>query len=317
MKIAIVALPNVQLLDVVGPADVFAEAAVQLGGKRCYDIEVIGLTNAVVRASNGLGIVVSRSFDTVTEPPDTLLVAGTPDIRENMVNQAFIDWLICQSKLVRRIGSVCSGAFVLAQAGLLDAKKATTHWGSAVQLAKDYPAVEVVPDNIFIRDGNTYTSAGISAGMDLALALVEEDFGRELSLRVAREMVMFLRRPGGQSQFSAHLAAQTAQKSAIRQIQEFILNNLNKDLAVARLALQSGMSERNFSRIFREEAGMTPAQFVETARIDAGRRLLEDSDMHLKRLADELGYASVDAFRRAFVRQVGVGPHEYRKRFSG
>ncbi|MNN53104.1 HTH-type transcriptional regulator CdhR [compost metagenome] len=172
-------------------------------------------------------------------------------------------------------------------------------------------------DSIYVKDGNLYTSAGVTAGMDLALAMVEEDHGRELALRVAREMVMFFKRPGGQSQFSAHLAAQTAERSTIRAIQEYVLANLKADLGVPALAQRAGMSERNFARVFKMEADSTPAEFVELARIDAARRLVEESNLPLKRLADEVGYGNVDGFRRAFFRRLGVTPSDYRARFTG
>jgi transcriptional regulator GlxA family with amidase domain len=225
-------------------------------------------------------------------------------------------WLQAQSRSVRRIGSVCTGAFVLSAAGLLDGRRATTHWNDAAQLVAENPQVVLEPDAIYVKDGKLYTSAGVTAGLDLALALVEEDHGRELALRVARELVMFLKRPGGQSQFSAHLAAQAAEKSDIREVQDHVLSHLKADLAVPRLAARARMSERNFARVFRDATGMTPAQFVEKARIDEARRRLEESDVPLKRLATNVGYANVDAFRRAFNRRVGVSPREYRKQFA-
>lgn len=316
MKIAILAFPRVQLLDVVGPADVFAEAARQLGDHRAYQVHVIGTDEGVLKSSSGLRLQIDSTVANHRGDLDTLLVAGSPHVHTITGNPQLADWLRRQSRKVRRIGSVCSGAFVLAAAGLLDGKRVTTHWNSADRLASEYPQAHVEPDNIYVKDGNVYTSAGVTACMDLALAMVEEDHGRDLALKVAREMVMFLKRPGGQSQFSAHLAAQTAQRSSIRQVQDLVLENLRSDLSVPALAAHAGMSQRNFARVFRSETGMTPAEFVESARIDAARRLLEDSSAPQKRLADEVGYASVDGFRRSFLRRVGVGPSEYRKRFA-
>lgn len=316
MKVAILAFPRVQLLDVVGPADVFAEAARQLDDPRAYQVRVIGTEVGALKSSSGLRLLVDATVATHRGALDTLLVAGSPHVDEVARNPELGAWLRQQAKTVRRIGSACSGAFVLAAAGLLDGKRATTHWNSADRLAAAYPQVRVEPDSIYVKDGNTYTSAGVTACMDLALAMVEEDHGRDLALRVARELVMFLKRPGGQSQFSAHLAAQAAQRSGIREAQDHVLANLRSDLSVPALAAHTGMSERNFSRVFRAEAGMPPAEFVEAARIDAARRLLEDSAVPLKRLADEVGYANVDGFRRAFLRRVGVGPNDYRKRFA-
>ncbi|MDH0865084.1 GlxA family transcriptional regulator [Mitsuaria sp. GD03876] len=316
MKIAILAFPRVQLLDVAGPADVFAEAARQLGDPRAYRVQVIGTEEGALKCSSGLRLMADATVATHRGTLDTLLVAGSPHAEAITGNPELSAWLRRQAKTVRRIGSVCSGAFVMAAAGLLDGKRVTTHWNSADRLAREYPQAQVDPDSIYVKDGNTYTSAGVTACMDLALAMVEEDHGRDLALRVARELVMFLKRPGGQSQFSAHLAAQTAQRSGIRDLQDHVLANLRADLSVPALAARAGMSDRNFSRVFRADTGVTPADFVESARVDAARRLLEDSAVPLKRLADLVGYANADGFRRAFLRRVGVAPNDYRKRFA-
>jgi transcriptional regulator GlxA family with amidase domain len=316
MRITLLAFPRVQLLDVVGPADVFAEAAKQLGNPRAYRVEVIGTHKGVIKGSSGLKLSIDETFETYKGRIDTLLVAGSPHIEEIALNPELQQWLCRQAKAVRRIGSVCSGAFLLAAAGLLDGRHVTTHWNSSAKLAREHPQTHVDPDSIFIKDGNVYTSAGVTAGMDLALALVEEDHGRDLALSVAREMVMFFKRPGGQSQFSAQLAAQTAERSVIRNVQDYVVEHLKADLSVPTLAARAGMSERNFARTFKAETGSTPAEFVELARIDAARRMIEDSDVSLKRLADNVGYANTDGFRRAFMRRLGVGPSDYRKRFS-
>ena len=316
MRVAILAFPRVQLLDVAGPADVFAEAARQLGQPRAYQVQVIGTEAGVLKSSSGVRLAVDATVGTHRGPIDTLLVAGSPDI-DGMAEDAMLHkWLRRQSRTVRRYGSVCSGAFVLAAAGLLDGKRVATHWNSTARLAAAYPHACVEPDAIYVKDGNLFTSAGVTAGMDLALAMVEEDHGRELALRVARELVMFLKRPGGQSQFSAHLAAQTSERSSVRQVQDHVLSHLKEDLSVPALSARAGMSERSFARIFRAEAGTTPAEFVENARIDAARRLAEESDLPAKRLADEVGYANVDGFRRAFSRRLGVSLVEYRRRFA-
>ena len=284
MRVAILAFPRVQLLDVAGPADVFAEAARQLGQPRAYQVQVIGTEAGVLKSSSGVRLAVDATVSAHRGPIDTLLVAGSPVIEEVAGDTVLHTWLRRQSRTVRRYGSVCSGAFVLAAAGLLD--------------------------------GKLFTSAGVTAGMDLALAMVEEDHGRELALRVARELVMFLKRPGGQSQFSAHLAAQTAERSSVSKVQDHVLAHLKDDLSVPALAALAGMSERSFARIFRQETGTTPAEFVENARIDAARRMAEESDLPAKRLADAVGYANVDGFRRAFARRLGVSLVEYRRRFA-
>jgi transcriptional regulator GlxA family with amidase domain len=316
MRIALLVCPNVQLLDVAGPTDVFAEAARQLGRRWAYRLQLISTEGREVRSSSGLSLVADSTIATHRGAIDTLLVAGSPDVDGFAGDERASTWLRRQAGQVRRIGSVCSGAFLLGAAGLLDGKRVTTHWNFAARLSAQFPLARVDADAIHICDGKLYTSAGVTAGMDLALALVEQDHGRELALRVAREMVMFLKRPGGQSQYSAHLAAQTAERSLIRQVQDGVLARLAGDLSVPALARAAGMSERNFARVFRAEAGMTPAEFVEEARIDAARRRMEESDAPLKRIADEVGYANVDSLRRAFQRRVGISPVEYRRRFG-
>jgi len=316
MRIGILAFPRVQLLDVVGPADVFAEAARQLGSPRAYAIEVIGTDPGVLRSSCGVKLQVDATIASLRGRLDTLLVAGSPEIQAVEADARLHAWIRSQASAVRRIASVCTGAFVLAAAGLLDGRRAVTHWNSVGRLAAEHPRANVEPDAIYVKDGKLYTCAGVSAGMDLALAMVEEDHGRALALRVARELVMFLQRPGSQSQFSALLAAQAAEKSEIREVQDYVLAHLNADLSVPTLAARARMSERNFARVFRAESGMTPAAFVEKARIDAARRLIEGGELPLKRLAANIGYANADAFRRAFVRRIGVGPREYRRQFG-
>ncbi len=313
MKIGLLAPPRIQMLDLVGPTDVFAEAARQLGKPRAYRISVVGVQPGPIKGTSGLRVETDGCIDTYDTPVDTLLIAGSPAIADITGDLRVLRWVRDQAGKARRVGSVCSGAFVLAAAGLLARRRATTHWNSCAALARQYPDIEVDADSIFIRDGNLYTSAGITAGMDLALALVEEDHGRDLALCVARELVMYLKRPGGQSQFSAQLAAQSAERSTIRDIQHYIIDHLATDLSVPLLARQAGMSERNFARVFKADAGQTPAEFVERARIDGARHLIEGAEVSLKRLADQVGYANVDGFRRAFVRRLGVSPNEYRK----
>lgn len=315
MRIAILALPRVQLLDVIGPADVFAEAARQLGKPRAYRVEVVAAGDGPIKGTSGLRLLPDATTSTYRGSPDTLLVAGSPGLESEGQDPALDGWLRAQAESVRRIGSVCSGAFVLAAAGILDGRRATTHWNAALQLAARYPQLHVEADQIFVKDGNVYTSAGVTAGMDLALALVEEDHGRELALRVARELVMFLKRPGGQSQFSVHLAAQAAERSAINEVQNFVLAHLSEELSVPVLARVAQMSARNFARVFKQETGGTPADFVEAARIDAARRRIEDSRVPLKTVAAECGFGNIDGMRRAFNRRLGINPVEYRHRF--
>ena len=316
MRIAVLVFPGVQMLDVTGPLDVFTEGARQSGQPDFYQFDLIALDEGPITASNGMVFQPSCTIDTAPSDIDTLLVAGGPQIRDMEPQDRLMQWLVRQAGQVRRLGSVCSGALLLATAGLLDGRHVTTHWNISGYLARRFPKVNMEHDRIYIRDGSLYTSAGVSAGLDLALALVEEDLGRETALKVARELVMFLKRPGGQSQFSAHLAAQTAERSAIRALQEWVLENLDQNLSVDRMAAQAGMSVRNFSRLFKSDTEMTPADFVESARIDAARRMLEDSPTPLKRVAARAGFHDPNSLRRAFVRRMGVTPGDYRSRFQ-
>ncbi len=315
--IAIVVPPGAQSLDVSGPLDAFLEANRQSTNGAKYDVRLISTgVQRVVRAG-GLSIVADTSIADDTKPIDTLLVAGTPDYAQAYSSDQLGAWLRRRTSKTRRYGSVCTGAFFLGAAGLLDGLHATTHWQHAAELAERFPAANVIPDQIYIQDGALYTSAGVTAGIDLALKLIEDDFGRDLALMVARRLVVFLKRPGGQSQFSAHLAAQVAEEGRIQAVQHWILDHLSLDLTLASLAKRAAMSVRNFTRVFQSETGITPADFVEMARVDAARRLLEDSEAPLQRVASRCGFSSPDTMRRAFLRRIGIGPSDYRERFRG
>jgi transcriptional regulator GlxA family with amidase domain len=315
--IAIVVPPNAQSLDVSGPLDAFLEANRQSNGAAMYEVRLVAVgADRVVRAA-GLSLVTDASIFDDDHGIDTLLVAGTPDYAQAYATQPLHAWLRRRTSEIRRYGSVCTGAFFLGAAGLLDGLSATTHWQHAAELAERFPAAKVVPDQIYVEDGRLYTSAGVTAGIDLALKLIEDDHGRELALRVARRLVVFLKRPGGQSQFSAHLAAQIAGEGRIQAVQHWILDHLPLDLTLTALADRAAMSVRNFTRVFQGETGLTPASFVEMARVDAARRLLEDTDTPLQRVASRCGFASPDTMRRAFMRQIGAGPSDYRERFRG
>ena len=315
MNIIMLAFPNVQLLDVAGPLDVFAEAGRQLGNRSAYSLQGVALEMRPLRASNGVRLLPDATLDSAYVEIDTLLVAGNPSMADYERNPIVGDWLRRMSTNARRIGSVCSGAFVLAHAGLLDGRRVTTHWNSIDRFAAQFPDIEVELDAIYVKDGSIYTSAGVTAGMDLALALVEEDFGRRIALKVARELVMFLKRPGGQSQFSAPLAAQIAERSTIRDLQNWVLDNLAQPLSVEQSADRAGMSMRNFARNFKRETQLTPAEFVERARLDTARRMLEETKQPMKRIASVAGFGDASTLRRAFLRQLGVTPADYRHRF--
>jgi transcriptional regulator GlxA family with amidase domain len=275
MRIVILAPPGVQSLDIVGPAEIFWEAARRLGNSDAYDIQIMSTGGPTVRGTGQLHFVADRTIFDPDEAIDTLLVAGDPSFQE--IDPPVIEWLRRRAPTVRRYGSICTGVFLLAAAGLLDGKRVTTHWECADKFARDFPHIELDADAIFLRDGPLCTAAGVTAGIDLALALVEEDYGRDVAMIVARYMVVFLKRPGGQSQFSAHLVAQMSETSVIQKAQDYVLTNLAAPLHVDQLAQRFGMSPRNFARVFRREIGMTPGDFVTAARTDAARRLLEDT----------------------------------------
>jgi transcriptional regulator GlxA family with amidase domain len=311
-RVVIVAFPGVQTLDVTGPAEVL-RAATKLHPPG-YEVTVAAMEQGPLRTST-VKFVPDLPLSACRFPIDTLIVAGGTGTRRAEDDEALIAWLREAAKRSRRVTSVCTGAFLLARAGLLDGRHATTHWASCPELAERYPAVSVEPDPIFVRDGNVATSAGVTAGMDLALALVEEDLGRGVALKAARWLVVFLKRPGGQAQFSAQLAAQTADRAPLRELQAWIPDHLDEDLSVPALASRAAMSERNFARAFRRETGMTPAAYVEAARVESARIALETGDLPVENVARQSGFGTVETMRRAFRRRVGVSPMDYRSRF--
>ncbi|MFJ3466023.1 GlxA family transcriptional regulator [Pseudomonas sp. NPDC090201] len=318
--IHILAFPNVQLLDVTGPLQVFASAnvhAAEQGLPAPYSPSVIARENGSVESSAGLGL---HSHPFPEGASDTLIVAGGWGVHVALQDQDLLRWVRHQASSARRLASVCTGAFLLAEAGLLDGHRVVTHWDSCEDLARSYPALTVDPEPIFINEGKLWTSAGVTAGIDLALALVEADLGRNAALAVARQLVVFLKRPGGQSQFSTALSMQHAtrsQDSRFGDLHAWILDNLAADLSVASLAAQVGMSERSFVRHYRAHTGNTPARAIEQLRVEAARRLLGDSALPIKRIADRCGFGTEETLRRSFLRAVAVTPQAYRERFSG
>ncbi len=313
-RLVIVAGPGVQMLDVSGPLDVFAEANVQ-AGRAVYRTEIVSAQATTIATSSGARLLADRTiFDADPGAPDTVLVAGSPDAPHRRPAVALLDWLRRTAPSARRFGSVCTGAFALAEAGLLDGRRITTHWAAADALARRYPAIRVEPDAIQVRDGPVCTAAGVTAGLDLAVALVEEDLGRELAKRVAAQLVMFFRRPGGQMQFSRSGAAEPSGRAVLQEVQRWIAAAPAEDHSVARLAERAGLSPRHFARLFRSEVGMTPADWVEAARVAAARRRLEAEGLSPKQVAALTGFANADTLRRAFVRHVGITPAEFRRR---
>lgn len=314
--IAILAMPGVQLLDVSGPLDVFAEANRQLAQPR-YQLAVIGNARGPVRSSSGVRILPDWTIK--DRPPgliDTLIVAGRPDAADTAPPLDLVHWLRRHAPRARRYGSICSGAFLLAATGLLDGRRVTTHWAVAERLSAAFPQVRVEPDALHIRDGAIRTAAGVTAGLDLALALVEEDLGRKIAMQVAAQLVMFFKRPGGQMQFSRKGRAVPAGRSALQEVQRWIAANPARPHAVSDLAARMRLSPRHFARLFRSEVGLTPAAWVEQARVNAARELLEAGALSPKQVASRCGFAGIDTLRRAFLRQLGVTPAEYRKRHA-
>jgi transcriptional regulator GlxA family with amidase domain len=304
---------------VVGPVEVFtgAQRLIEHTGRHDpgYRVTVAVRGGGTVRTSSGLGLAADADLDHLAGPTDTLLVAGGDGTHPVHVDAGLVTWLRHHAPAARRVGSVCTGAFLLAEAGLLDGRRAVTHWSACDALARHYPRVRVEPDPIFVRDGNVITSAGVTSGMDLALALVEEDLGRDAALTIARWLVLFLRRPGNQAQFSVQMSAQLADRTPIRELQHWLSDHLGEDLSVPALAAQARMSPRHFSRIFEQQVGATPGQYVQRLRLEAARRRLEESDDAVEQTAAACGFGSAETMRRSFVDALGMAPTEYRRRF--
>lgn len=310
------AYDDIQSLDLNGPLEVFAAADDEVRGSREYALSVLSLDGADVRANSGLRIGVDGALADAPAQIDTLVVPGGTGTVAAVEDEVFVAAVAELATRSRRVVSVCSGAFVLAAAGLLDGRRATTHWSVAGLLADLHPAIDVDPDPIFVRDGNVSTSAGVTTGMDLALALVEEDLGSEIALAVAQRLVLFLRRPGSQSQFSSHLTTQLADRDRIRELQSWIADHTADDLSVGALATRAGYSERHLTRLFLDEIAETPARYVQRVRIDVARRRLEESSDPVDAIAATAGFGSAETLRRTFVREVGVPPSAYRARFT-
>ncbi|MGO4813818.1 GlxA family transcriptional regulator [Cupriavidus sp. 2MCAB6] len=319
--VVLVAPDPAQELDVTGPSAVFGHAN-RLDGRRspAYEIRIASVRDdGLVCTESGIRLLADAPYHRIGEmlsgPIDTLLIAGGSGHAAAAEDERLIGWIREQAPRVRRLGAVCTGAFVLARTGLLDSHRATTHWRHAARLAQRHPLVQVDPDPIWIRAGQLYTSAGVTAGMDLALALVEDDLGHAASLAVARELVLFLRRPGSQAQFSTLLQAQSAQSPELRELQGWMAEHLARDLSVPVLAERVAMSPRNFARVFARQVGETPARYVERLRVEAVRRMLEEDGRRLEGIAHATGFANADVMRQAFQRHVQTTPERYRAAF--
>jgi transcriptional regulator GlxA family with amidase domain len=315
--IEVLAYPAVQMLDVTGPLQVFASAndlLTEAGGRPPYVLRVVAKGKQGVTASAGLGIATSP-LPRISAALDTLIIAGGPGVEAAAADPALVDWVRRRAEQARRVASVCTGAFLLATSGVLNGRRAATHWSVCADLARRFPAVHVESDPIFVRDGPVWTSAGVTAGIDLALALVEQDLGRAAALAVARYLVVFLKRPGGQAQFSAALSLQSAEEQ-FGTLHDWISKHLSNEISLPMLASQAGMSERSFSRHYVEATGLTPARAVERLRVEAARRLLSESRLPVKRISQRCGFGSEETMRRSFLRVLSATPQDYRARFS-
>jgi transcriptional regulator GlxA family with amidase domain len=314
--IAMLALPGVQLLDISGPLDVFAQANIE-AGREAYRLEIIACEAGPICSSSGARLLPDRVAGEAGPAIDTLLVAGAPHAASLRLSPPLLAWIQETSQQVRRYGSVCTGAFALAASGLLHGRRVTTHWASVSELQRQYPQVIIEEDALYVRDGKLRTAAGVTAGLDLALALVEEDLGREVAKRVAAQLVMFFKRPGGQLQFSRKGEARPAGRSVLQEVQRWVAANPQLELSIEALAAHAGLSPRHFARLFHAEVGMTPAAWVEQSRIAAARSLLEAGMDAPKQVAAKCGFANADTLRRAFVKHVGITPAEYRRGYGG
>ncbi|GGP37196.1 transcriptional regulator [Streptomyces abikoensis] len=310
--VLIVLFEGIQPLDVTGPHEVFAGVRPERGAEGGYEVRTATIDGAPVRSTSGLRLAPDAALADCAVP-DLLVVPGGEGALEP--DPRIVSWLRVNGPRAGRLLSVCTGAFLVAAAGLLDGRRATTHWAYCDRFTERFPDVLLDPEPIFVRDGRVATSAGVTAGIDLALAVVEEDHGRQVALTIARHLVVFLRRPGNQRQFSVPLAAQTAGRPTLRDIQHWIVEHLRADLSVDALADRAGLSPRHFARAFRDEVGMTPGRYVDLVRLEAARRLLEDTGQGVEEVSRACGYGTPEAMRRAFVRALGAAPAEYRRRF--
>lgn len=315
--IALLGFDGVAALDITGPYEVFSLPSYLAQDKAVSPYRVVLLADQAgpVRSASGLSLIADAPWRTFRGKVDTLLVCGRPDMAPLQRNQKLIAWLRTMAHRTRRIGSICTGAFLLAEAGLLSNRRATTHWREVARLAQEYRSITVEPDAIYVKDGQIYTSAGITAGMDLALALLEEDLGRDIALAVARMLVLFLKRPGGQSQFSTQLQAQAVEGRRLTQLFSWLADHHHKHLTVEEMASRAGMSPRTFARVFVTETGDTPAFYLEKLRLEHAVRLLESTSTSLDIIAQECGFTGHEQLRRAFHRHRGITPQAYRQRF--
>ena len=319
-RIGVLVWPGCDVLDVCGPIDVFfyAKYWLQRFGRTepGYQCDIVAASPGPVKTTCGIELIATHGYSDIEDGLDTLVVVGGAEAEQASMDPSLVECVRSMAPRARRVASICTGAFILAAAGLLHQRRVTTHWMFAGLLARAYPSIDVDASLIFARDGNIYSSGGITAGIDLALSLVEEDVGGEIALAVARTVVVFPRRPGGQSQFSAYMnLLEEKNRPEIQELLAWILGHPGEDLSVEALADRMGMSPRNFARLFRCETGETPAQFAERARADAARIRLEQSALPVETIAEQCGFGNTERMRRTFQRHFEVSPHDYRARF--
>ncbi|WP_413456597.1 GlxA family transcriptional regulator [Herbaspirillum huttiense] len=317
ITVGMLLFPGFQMLDIAGPGDAFSEVRILSGGQASYEILTIGTRRGLVPSSSGISFSPDRTLFDPCPHLDTLIIPGGLGIFETLDDTTITDWIRGQSKDCRRVGAICNGLFALGAAGMLNGKRVTTHWMDVPRLASSFPRAIIEPDHIYIKDGSLYTTAGVTAGIDLALALIEEDHGKQMAQDVAKYLVVYLRRNGGQSQFSPLLEVQGKENSVVAMVQSRILNDLTTDHTPSSLAEQVQMSERNLARLFKKESGLTIMNFVNDARVDAARRYLESTDLGLSDIARRCGFERVDTMRRIFVHRLEITPADYRSRFRG
>ncbi len=313
--VVFVVFPGALLLDLSGPLEAF-NLSCELSSRTAqpYSLRVASVEGGLIKTSSGVEVM-TRTLDDLGSI-DTLVVVGGPGVHAAARDLRLVRWLAARAPSVRRLCSVCTGAFVLAAAGQLQGRRAVTHWGSCTLLQEQHPSTIVIPDAIFLRDGPVWTSAGVTAGIDLALALIEEERGRQEAIRVARRLVVFFKRPGGQTQFSVPLSLQALDDGSLDGLHEWMQDHLGEDLRVDVLARYLGISPRSFARLYSSRTGRTPAKVVEAFRLEAARRSLEETQQSLKSIALQFGFQDQERMRRAFRRQIGIGPQDYRDRFN-
>jgi len=315
ITVGLLIFPGFQMLDIAGPGDGFAEVEILSKGEIKYELMTVGTTRLPVKSSSGLTMNPDRTIFDPCPHFDTLIIPGGLGIFNTLEDSTILDWVKVQVENCRRVGAICNGVFALGAAGLLKGKTVTTHWMDAPNLANMFKSAIVDPDRIYIKDGAIYTTAGVTAGIDLALALIEEDCGKSIALDVAKYLVVYLRRAGGQSQFSPLLEIQASQDSVVNKVQQYILENLQSDHSLTSIAEFMNMSSRNLTRIFKKECGMTPMGYLTDARIDAARRYLESTELSLKEISKRCGFENEDAMRRIFLRRIDISAADYRYRF--